>query len=50
MPGQYRWGVNRLGEALAGPVADGLASVILFGVLGVRFIAQAAPTVGACAS
>jgi len=32
MPGQYRWGVNRLEEALSSAVADGLRSVLLFGV------------------
>ena len=35
MPGQYRWGVNRLKEALAEAVADGLAAVLLFGVVNV---------------
>ena len=34
MPGQCRWGVNRLAEALDGAVADGLRSVLLFGVPG----------------
>lgn len=34
MPGQFRWGVNRLKEALTEPVANGLTSIILFGVLG----------------
>lgn len=34
MPGQYRWGVDRLGEALDGPVAAGLRAVLLFGVPG----------------
>lgn len=33
MPGQHRWGVNRLREALDVPVARGLKSVILFGVI-----------------
>jgi porphobilinogen synthase len=33
MPGQYRWGCARLGEALDGPVARGLRAVLLFGVL-----------------
>ena len=33
MPGQCRWGVRRLAEALDGPVADGLAAVLLFGVI-----------------
>jgi porphobilinogen synthase len=32
MPGQFRWGVARLAEALDGPVARGLRAVILFGV------------------
>jgi porphobilinogen synthase len=32
MPGQCRWGVNRLGDALDEAVADGLRSVLLFGV------------------
>jgi porphobilinogen synthase len=36
MPGQYRWGVNRLEEALGEAVKNGLTSIILFGVLGVR--------------
>jgi delta-aminolevulinic acid dehydratase/porphobilinogen synthase len=35
MPGVYRWGVNRLKEALDGPVKDGLAAVLLFGVIDV---------------
>lgn len=35
MPGQYRWGVGRLREALEGPVSDGLAAVLLFGVVDV---------------
>lgn len=34
MPGQYRWGVNRLEEALGEAVKNGLTSIILFGVLG----------------
>jgi len=33
MPGQYRWGVNRLAEALDIPVSHGLRSVLLFGVI-----------------
>ena len=33
MPGQHRWGVGRLGEALDAPVAAGLRAVLLFGVL-----------------
>lgn len=33
MPGQFRWGVNRLPEALDEPVANGLAAVLLFGVI-----------------
>ena len=33
MPGQHRWGVSRLGEALDAPVAQGLRAVLLFGVL-----------------
>ncbi len=33
MPGQCRWGVNRLSEALDAPVKDGLAAVLLFGVI-----------------
>lgn len=33
MPGQARWGVGRLREALDGPYADGLSCVLLFGVL-----------------
>jgi hypothetical protein len=37
MPGQYRWGANRLAEGLETAVANGLTSVLLFGVLGVRF-------------
>jgi porphobilinogen synthase len=38
MPGQYRWGCGeaRLREALDEAVADGLKSVLLFGVLDVR--------------
>lgn len=36
MPGQFRWGVNKLPEALDEPVKDGLAAVLLFGVLDVR--------------
>ena len=32
MPGQFRWGVNRLGELLDPLVEAGLRSVILFGV------------------
>lgn len=36
MPGQFRWGVNKLPEALDEPVADGLSAVLLFGVLDVR--------------
>ncbi|MBU4461155.1 MAG: porphobilinogen synthase, partial [Verrucomicrobia bacterium] len=34
MPGQNRWGVARLREALEGPVRDGLRAVLLFGVPG----------------
>jgi len=34
MPGQSRWGVARLREALEGPVRDGLRAVLLFGVPG----------------
>ncbi len=33
MPGQFRWGADRVVEALAEPVADGLRAVLLFGVL-----------------
>lgn len=33
MPEQYRWGVNRLAEGLDKPVAQGLAAVLLFGVI-----------------
>jgi porphobilinogen synthase len=33
MPSQYRWGVNRLREALDEPVKNGLRSVLLFGVI-----------------
>lgn len=33
MPGQSRWGVNRLCDALKGPVAEGLSAVLLFGVI-----------------
>jgi porphobilinogen synthase len=32
LPGQYRWGVDRLPEALDGPVSHGLRAVLLFGV------------------
>jgi len=32
MPGQYRWGVDRLDEALAKPVKAGLRAVLLFGM------------------
>ncbi len=32
MPGQHRWGVGRVEDALAGAVADGLRAVLLFGV------------------
>ncbi|MCX7818441.1 MAG: porphobilinogen synthase [Kiritimatiellae bacterium] len=32
MPGQFRWGVGRLHEALDKPVAAGLRAVLLFGV------------------
>lgn len=32
MPGQYRYGVNRLEEALRPLVAKGLKAVLLFGV------------------
>ena len=32
LPGQYRWGVDRLPEALDGPVSHGLGAVLLFGV------------------
>jgi len=32
MPGQARYGVNRVVEALRDPVSDGLQSVLLFGV------------------
>jgi porphobilinogen synthase len=32
MPGQSRWGVDRLADALTGPVSDGLRAVLLFGV------------------
>lgn len=35
MPGQGRWGVNTVCEALDGPVRDGLSAVLLFGVLDV---------------
>jgi porphobilinogen synthase len=34
MPGQNRWGVARLHEALEEPVRDGLGAVLLFGVPG----------------
>ena len=40
MPGQSRWGVSRLPEALDAAVQDGLDAVLLFGVNDVR---------GACA-
>ena len=33
MPGQYRWGCDRLPEALDTPVAQGLRAVLLFGVI-----------------
>ncbi len=33
MPGQFRWGVSRLREALDKPVAAGLRAVLLFGSL-----------------
>jgi len=33
MPEQYRWGVNKLSEALDIPVKNGLSSVLLFGVI-----------------
>jgi hypothetical protein len=33
MPGQYRWGVNRLRECIAPLVAKGLKAVLIFGVL-----------------
>ena len=33
LPGQCRWGVSRLPEALDGPVAAGLSAVLLFGVV-----------------
>lgn len=33
MPEQCRWGANRLPEALDQPVRDGLAAVLLFGVI-----------------
>jgi porphobilinogen synthase len=49
MPGQYRWGVERLDELIAPLVAQGLRAVLIFGVLsstnhlkdktGMRFIA-----------
>ena len=42
MPGQYRYGVDRLVEALEGPVKDGLQAVLLFGVLDVSAIPQQA--------
>jgi porphobilinogen synthase len=32
MPGQYRWGADRLAEALDEPVTNGLRAVLLFGV------------------
>lgn len=32
MPGQFRWGINRLGEVLDPLVESGLRSVLLFGV------------------
>ena len=32
MPGQARYGVNKLVEALREPVSNGLESVLLFGV------------------
>jgi porphobilinogen synthase len=34
LPGQYRWGVRRLREALKPAVKDGLRAVLLFGVPG----------------
>ncbi|MBM4154607.1 MAG: porphobilinogen synthase [Lentisphaerae bacterium] len=34
MPGQHRWGVGRLREALDGPVRNGLRAVLVFGVPG----------------
>lgn len=33
MPGQFRWGVSRLREALDKPIAGGLRAVLLFGVI-----------------
>jgi hypothetical protein len=36
LPGQYRWGVARLREALEAPVAAGLRAVLVFGVVSVR--------------
>lgn len=33
LPGQCRWGVSRLPEALDGPVSQGLSAVLLFGVV-----------------
>ena len=33
MPGQYRWGVERLEELIAPLVAQGLRAVLIFGVL-----------------
>jgi hypothetical protein len=36
LPGQHRWGVARLREALEAPVAAGLRAVLVFGVVSVR--------------
>ena len=49
LPGQYRWGVNRLDECIAPLVANGLRAVLVFGVLGAAR-AAAKDNVGTCAT
>eukprot|EP00455_Lapot_gusevi_P045701 TRINITY_DN5886_c0_g1_i4.p1 TRINITY_DN5886_c0_g1~~TRINITY_DN5886_c0_g1_i4.p1 ORF type:complete len:336 (+),score=45.73 TRINITY_DN5886_c0_g1_i4:66-1073(+) len=47
LPGQYRWGVNRLDELISPLVEKGLSSVIIFGVLS---NSNSKDPVGSCAT
>eukprot|EP01083_Nonionella_stella_P304142 1055561_1 len=49
MPEQYRWGVNRLSELLDPLVANGLASVLIFGVSTDTSTASAKDAIGSLA-
>ncbi len=49
LPGQHRWGINRLDECIAPLVANGLRAVLVFGVLGAARTADK-DNVGSCAT